>query len=77
MNVIINSEGLSINCKNWILELFDIIIIIGVNLSEPHINGTAVREMYAQYGSMDIAKCKIFYCAFSYLGHRPYASMLF
>ena len=56
--------------------------IIGASLSEPHINGTAVRELYiimvrrsreiyAQHGSMDIsAKYSI---AHSHaLAHRPY-----
>ena len=61
-----------------------IIIIIGASLSEPHINGTAVRELYIiiYYGTSvtrnyipsDLYghKRETFYCAFSCLGHGPY-----
>ena len=59
--------------------------IIGASLSEPHINGTAVREFYIIYYYYGTSvtrnicpawlcghKRKIFYCAFSCLGYGPY-----
>ena len=62
--------------------------IIGASLSEPHINGTAMREFYIIIiiiiimvrRSREIIypvmlygyKCETFYCAFSCLGHGPY-----
>ena len=58
-------------------------VVIGASLSEPHINGTAMREfyiiimvrplreiIYPIYPAMLYGhKREIFYCAFSYLGH--------
>ena len=76
MEVIINSEGSSINCENWILEIFAIIVIIGASLSEPHINGTAVRKIYAHAVWLYGHKLKIFYCAFSFLGHKSQLSKM-
>ena len=60
------------------------LVIIGASLSEPHINGTAVRELYIYYYygtsvTRNICpawlyghKREIFYCAFSCLGYAPY-----
>ena len=60
---------------------------IGASLSEPHINGTAMREFYIIYyyyyygtsvtrnyipSDLYGHKRETFYCAFSCLGHRPY-----
>ena len=61
-------------------------LLIGASLSEPHINGTAMREfciIYYYYGASVTRnimcpawfyghKREIFYCAFSCLGYRPY-----
>ena len=59
--------------------------IIGVSLSEPHINGTVVCKLYIIYFFYGTSvtwnicpawfyghKREIFYCAFPFLGHRPY-----
>ena len=57
--------------------------IIGASLSEPHINGTAMREFYIIYYGTSVTrnyipsdlyghKREMFYCAFSCLGHGPY-----
>ena len=53
------------------------IFFIGASLSEPHINGTAVRELYMVRPSREIIssmehKREILYCAFSCLGYGPY-----
>ena len=59
-------------------------VLIGASLSEPHINGTAMRELYIYiyYGTSVTRnicpawlyghKRKIFYRAFSFLGYGPY-----
>ena len=64
--------------------------IFGASLSEPHINGTAMREFYIIIIIIIIMVCRsreiispawlyehkreIFYCAFSCLGYGPYIS---
>ena len=69
-------------------NLYDNYIIIGASLSEPHMNGTAMREFYIILYIIIIMvrpsreiifpawlyghKREVFYCAFSCNGHRPY-----
>ena len=70
MEVIINSEGSSINCEIWILEIF------GASLSEPNAHKwySCARNICPAwlYGY----ELKIFYCAFSFLGHRSQLSKM-
>ena len=66
------------------MPCISLVIIIGASLSEPHINGTAMREFYIIYYGTSVTrnynipsdlyghKREIFYCAFSCLGYRPY-----
>ena len=73
--------SLCLSHAQYMYDLLLLTVIIGASLSEPHINGTSMRELYiyiyygtsVTQGSTYGHKREIVYCAFSCLGHAPRA----